>query len=59
MFEFDFSERETDVPYFYQDKLFLRKIKEGIYQRKYGHYALPLPLKDDELKLSYNKELTF
>ncbi|XP_063607775.1 uncharacterized protein LOC134782243 [Penaeus indicus] len=58
LFELDFSERETgNVPFSYQDKIFLRKMKDGIHQLKDGHYELPLPLKDDKVKFPNSKEL--
>ncbi|XP_047473555.1 uncharacterized protein LOC125028204 [Penaeus chinensis] len=58
LFELDFSERETgNVPFSYQDKIFLRKMKDGIHQLKDGHYELPLPLIDDKVKLPNSKEI--
>lgn len=54
--ELDFSERETDVPYSYQDKIFLRKIQEGI-QQKGRELRVALPLMDDEVKLPNSKKV--
>ncbi|XP_063878734.1 uncharacterized protein LOC135110395 [Scylla paramamosain] len=58
MFELDFSDRKSaDTPLSYEDKRFMSKMKEGVHQLKDGHYELPLPLKDDNVKLPNNKLL--
>jgi hypothetical protein len=38
-----------------EDKMFINKVKKGIHQREDGHYEIPLPFKDDEVKLPNNK----
>ncbi|CAB4007120.1 Hypothetical predicted protein, partial [Paramuricea clavata] len=55
MFELDFSERRKEEPLSYEDKMFIKKVKKGIYQREDGHSEIPLPFKDDEMKLPNNK----
>ena len=56
MFELDFSERrKEEQPLSYEDKMFIKKVKKGIHQREDGHYEIPLPFKDDEVKLPNNK----
>ena len=56
MFELDFSERrKEEQPLSYEDKMFIKKVKKGIHQREDGHYEIPLPFKDDEVKLLNNK----
>ena len=58
MFELDFNDRKTaDTPLSYEDKMFMNKMKEGVHQLEDGHYELPLPLKDDNVKLANNKML--
>ena len=57
MFELDFSEKGIDNnPFSYDDKQFLKRMKEGVHQRD-GHYELPLPLKSDNIKLPNNKDM--
>lgn len=46
MFELDFSDREMGKSLSYEDRLFIKKIEEGIHQRSDGHYEMPLPLKN-------------
>ena len=59
MFELDFNDRKTadTPPLSYEDKMFMNKMKEGVHQLEDGHYELPLPLKDDNVKLPNNKML--
>ncbi|KAK3715792.1 hypothetical protein QZH41_001220 [Actinostola sp. cb2023] len=56
MFELDFSENEEVQALSHDDRMFLNKVKEGIHQLPDGHYEIPLPLRDDDLKLPNNKE---
>jgi hypothetical protein len=56
MFELDFSERrKEEQPLSYEDKMFIKKVKKGNHQREDGHYEIPIPFKDDEVKLLNNK----
>ena len=56
MFELDFDERKKEKhPLSYEDKLFINKVKKGIHQREDGHYEIPLPFKEDKVKLPNNK----
>ena len=58
MFELDFSERLTGTRTLSQeDKAFLKRLEEGIHQRSDGHYAMPLPLRDDTLSLGQTTSL--
>ena len=57
MFELDFSDRKKEQqPLSYEDKLFVKKVGEGIHQHEDGHYEIPLPFKDDKIKLPNNKK---
>ncbi|CAB4004899.1 Hypothetical predicted protein [Paramuricea clavata] len=56
MFEFDFNDRDkSSSPLSYNDRLFMKKVEEQIHQRYDGHFEIPLPLKNPEVKLSNNK----
>jgi len=58
MLELDFSERNTDGQALSQeDRRFLKIVTEGIYHREDGHYEMPLPLKDRNLRLPNNREM--
>jgi len=58
MLELDFSERNTDEQALSQeDRRFLKIVTEGIYHREDGHYEMPLPLKDRNLRLPNNREM--
>ena len=57
IFELDFSDRKKEQqPLSYEDKVFVKKVGEGIHQREDGHYEIPLPFKDEEIKLPNNKK---
>ena len=56
MFELDFSDREKGKSLSYEDRLFIKKIEEGIHQRVDGHYEMPLPFKDENIKLPDNRK---
>jgi hypothetical protein len=56
MFEQDFSERNNDIQaYSMDDKRFLATVKEGIVHCEDGHYEIPLPFKQPNLKLPNNR----
>ena len=58
MFEQDFPEETTEERSLsIEDKTFMNKMTEGIHQRMDGHYELPLPFKQEFLKLPNNKEV--
>ena len=59
MFELDFHENSNMSPTYssIDDKTFLRKVSDGIRLRTDGHYEIPLPFNDDEIKLPNNKGL--
>ena len=46
-----------EKPLSFEDRTFLTIVQEGIHQRDDGHYAMPLPLKNNNVELSSNKEL--
>ncbi|CAB4017090.1 Hypothetical predicted protein, partial [Paramuricea clavata] len=39
------------------DQTFLRKVSEGIHLREDGHYEIPLPFKENDIKLPNNRKL--
>lgn len=58
MFEEDFSEEPDDGPGLSkQDRRFLTIAREGITHLENGHYELPLPLKDLNVKLLNNCDM--
>ena len=57
MFEQDFHETKDNQALSHDDRKFIQKVKDGIHQRVDGHYELPLPLRDERMKLPNNKEL--
>ena len=60
MFALDFSERATEEKLLsFEDRKFLKIVREGIHQREDGHFELPLPLRKENLELPNNKELAF
>lgn len=60
MFKLDFSDKRTDdTPFSCDDKRFLKRMTEGVHQQKKWHYELPLPLKNDDIKLPNNKDMGF
>lgn len=58
MFEMDFAEhkRSSQRGLSQEDRRFLEIAEKGIHQCHDGHYELPLPLKNDDVKLPNNKE---
>ena len=58
MLELDFSERnEPEQALSQEDRRFLKIVTEGIHRREDGHYEMPLPLKDPNVRLPNNKEM--
>ena len=58
IFELDFNDRKSDdSPFSHDDSKLMSKMKQGVHQLKDGHYELPLPLKNDNVKLPNNKAL--
>ena len=58
MLELDFSERnEPEQALSQEDRRFLKMVAEGIHRREDGHYEMPLPLKDPNVRLPNNKEM--
>ena len=57
LFEFDFNDAVgEDKAHSYLDRKFLNVVKANIHHREDGHYEIPLPLKEESLKLPNNKE---
>ena len=56
MFEQDFSEIIEDKPLSYEDRKFIDIVSKEIHRSEDGHYEIPLPLKDPDLKLPNNRE---
>ena len=56
IFELDFNEGcDPAVKYFsVDDQTFLTKVSEGIHLREDGHYEIPLPFKENDIKLPNN-----
>ena len=57
MFELNFNEKEEGRALSHDDRLFMQKVNEGICQRPDGHYEIPLPLRDENVRFSNNKDL--
>ena len=58
MLELDFSERnEPEQALSQEHRRFLKIVTEGIHRREDGHYEMPLPLKDPNVRLPNNKEM--
>ena len=57
MFTLDFNERQTEEKSLsFEDRKFLKIVRDGVHQRDDGHYEMPLPLKKD-VELPNSKEL--
>ena len=58
MFELDFQENSNMSPTYSStdDETFLRKVSDGVRLRTDGHYEIPLPFNDDEIKLPKTKD---
>ena len=60
MFQQDFSEKECgDAALSLEDRKFLEIVKGGIRQLPNGHYELPLPIRNDLLKLPNNHTMAY
>jgi hypothetical protein len=59
MFELDFSDREKGKSLSYEDRLLIKKIEDAVHQRVDGHYEMPLPFKDENIKLPDNRKQAF
>ena len=58
MFERDFFEKQShERAMSVEDRRFLRKLQDGIHQTQDGHYEMPLPFRDDVVKLPSNRKL--
>ena len=58
IFERDFSERDTsERSLSVEDRRFLKIIGEGIHQLPDGHYEMPLPFRNDNIKFQNNIEM--
>ena len=58
MFELDFTETKAgERSLSCEDRRFLSKVNEGIHQRCDGHYAMPLPFKQESIMLHNKKEV--
>ena len=58
MLELDFSEgNEPEQALSQEDRRFVKIVTEGIHRREDGHYEMPLPLKDPNVRLPNNKEI--
>ena len=56
MFNLDFSEVNVEKESLsYEEKIFLRKMDDGIVLRPDGHYQMPLPFKDTDQRLPNNR----
>ena len=58
MFTLDFNERRTEEKSLsFEDRKFLKIVRDGVHQRDDGHYKMPLPLKKEDVELPNSKEL--
>ena len=58
MFERDLFEKQShERAMSVEDRRFLRKLQDGIHQTQDGHYEMPLPFRDDVVKLPSNRKL--
>lgn len=56
MFEQDFVEtRPEERPFSFEDRQFMKKMTDGVHQGKDNHYELPLPLRQESVKLPNNR----
>ena len=56
MFELEFIEKSTEMSNIsVNDKKFIMKAETGIHQRQDNHFEMPLPFKEDSIKLPNNK----
>ncbi|XP_064641264.1 uncharacterized protein LOC135496077 [Lineus longissimus] len=57
MFEMEFHEQQSDKTLSMEYRKFMEKAKNGIYQLEDGHFVLPLPLKNDDIRLPENRQM--
>ena len=58
MFTLDFNDGRTEEKCLsFEDRRFLKIVREGIHQRNDGHYEMPLPFKYDTVNLPNNREM--
>lgn len=58
MFEQDFTEaRPKERAFSVEDRKFMKKMTDEVHQREDGHHKLPLPFKQELVKLPNNKEV--
>ena len=58
MFTLDFNERRADEnPLSFEDRRFLKILREGVHQLEDGHYEMPLPMRSEKVELPNSKEL--
>ncbi|XP_064631008.1 uncharacterized protein LOC135489540 [Lineus longissimus] len=57
-FEREFHEDDSEEKMSCDDRKFLSKARDGRQQLENGHFQLPLPLKDDNMVLPNNRQLT-
>ena len=58
MFEQDFIDTNPERrPLSFEDRKFMKKLTDEVHQREDSHYELPLPFKQDPIKLPNNKEV--
>ena len=58
MFTLDFNERRADEnPLSFEDRRFLKILREGVHQLEDGHYEMPLPMRSENVELPNSKEL--
>ena len=58
MFKQDFIDAKPEKrPLSFEDRKFMKKITDGVHQREDSHYELPLPFKQEPVKLPNNKEV--
>lgn len=57
MFELDFNEVNGNFLVSQEDKMFIKTMRKGIHQTERGHYEMPLPLKNIDLKFPNNRDV--
>ena len=58
MFTLDFNVRRADEnPLSFEDRRFLKILREGVHQLEDGHYEMPLPMRSENVELPNSKEL--
>lgn len=57
MFDIDFNERKLEEKLSFDDRLFIDKVSKGIQKRDDGHLEMPLPIKNNEIRLPNNRTM--